>query len=33
MEYLNIIKDIPQDKIAYVDETGIDRYLYRKLGS
>ncbi|MDE6004659.1 MAG: IS630 family transposase [Oscillospiraceae bacterium] len=26
------MKDIPEEKIAYVDETGIDSYLYREYG-
>ena len=25
-----MIKDIPEDKLVYVDETGIDEYLYRE---
>ncbi|WP_407831769.1 transposase [Synergistes jonesii] len=29
-EYLDKIKDIPPDTIAYIDETGIDRYIYRQ---
>lgn len=29
-EYLYKIKDIPPDTIAYIDETGIDRYIYRQ---
>lgn len=29
-EYKEKIKDIPQEKIAYVDETGIDEFLYRE---
>ena len=29
-EYLEKIKDIPKEKIIYVDETGIDRFFYRK---
>ena len=29
-EYLEKIKDIPQEKIIYIDETGIDKFLYRK---
>ena len=29
-EYLEKIKDISQEKIIYVDETGIDKFLYRK---
>ena len=29
-EYLEKIKDISPEKIIYVDETGIDRFLYRK---
>lgn len=31
-EYLNKIADIPKERIAYVDETGIDSYLYREYG-
>ena len=31
-EYLEQIKDIPAEKIAYVDEFGIDTYLYREYG-
>ena len=31
-EYLNKIADIPKERIAYVDETGIDSYLYRVYG-
>lgn len=31
-EYLNQISDIPKERIAYVDETGIDSYLYRAYG-
>lgn len=31
-EYLEKIQDIPEDKIAYVDETGIDNYLCREYG-
>ncbi len=31
-EYNEKIKDIPEEKIAYVDETGIDSYLYREYG-
>ena len=31
-EYLNKIADIPKECIAYVDETGIDSYLYREYG-
>ena len=30
--YLEEIKDIPQEKIAYVDESGIETYLYREYG-
>ena len=30
--YLEQIQDIPPEKIAYVDECGIDTYLYRKYG-
>lgn len=26
------MKDIPKEKIAYVDETGINSYLYREYG-
>ena len=29
-EYLEKIKDIPKEKIIYIDETGIDKFLYRK---
>jgi transposase len=29
---LDEIKDIPQDKIHYVDESGINEYLYREYG-
>ena len=29
-DYLEKIRDIPKDKIAYVDETGIDSYLCRE---
>lgn len=28
--YLEQIKDIPPEKIAYVDECGIDTHLYRE---
>ena len=28
-EYLETIKDIPPEKIAYIDETGIDNFLFR----
>ena len=31
-EYHEEIKDIPKEKIAYVDETGIDKCLYREYG-
>lgn len=31
-EYLEKIKDIPSEKIAYADETGIDTCLYREYG-
>ena len=31
-EYKYEIADIPPENIAYVDETGIDRYLYREYG-
>lgn len=31
-EYWESIKDIPAEQIAYVDETGIDNYLYREYG-
>ena len=31
-EYLNKIADISEKRIAYVDETGIDSYLYREYG-
>ena len=30
--YQEQIKDIPTEKIAYVDECGIDTYLYREYG-
>ena len=30
--YQEQIKDIPPEKIAYVDECGIDKYLYREYG-
>ena len=30
--YQEEIKDIPPEKIAYVDECGIDTYLYREYG-
>ena len=30
--YQEVIKDIPLEKIAYVDESGIDTYLYREYG-
>ncbi len=30
--YQKEIKDIPLEKIAYVDESGIDTYLYREYG-
>ena len=30
--YREEIKDIPPEKIAYVDESGIDTYLYREYG-
>ena len=29
-EYLETIKDIPKEKMIYVDETGIDKFMYRK---
>lgn len=29
-EYVKKIKDIPENEIVYVDETGIDNYLYRE---
>ena len=32
MAYQEVIKDIPLEKIAYVDESGIDTYLYREYG-
>ena len=32
MAYQKEIKDIPLEKIAYVDESGIDTYLYREYG-
>lgn len=31
-EYLKKIADVPKECIAYVDETGIDTYLYREYG-
>ena len=31
-EYKAVIADIPKENIAYVDETGIDTYLYREYG-
>lgn len=31
-EYLKKIADISKERIAYVDETGIDSYLYREYG-
>ena len=31
-EYHRVIADIPADRIAYVDETGIDEYLHREYG-
>ena len=31
-EYQQAIADIPKDRIAYVDETGIDEYLHREYG-
>ena len=31
-EYKEKIKDIPKEKIAYIDETGIDKCLYREYG-
>ena len=31
-EYLEKIKDIPEERIVYVDETGIDKCLSRKYG-
>lgn len=31
-EYLEKIADVPKECIAYVDETGIDTYLYREYG-
>ena len=30
--YQNQIQDVPLEKIAYVDECGIDTYLYREYG-
>ena len=30
--YLNEIKDIPKDDIVYIDETGIQGYIYREYG-
>ena len=32
MAYQEEIKDIPPEKTAYVDECGIDTYLYREYG-
>ena len=29
-ECIEEIKDIPKEKIVYVDETGIDKFMYRK---
>lgn len=29
-KYLNEIKDIPQNDIVYIDETGIQGYIYRE---
>lgn len=29
LAYLQVIADVPKEKLAYVDETGIDSYLYR----
>ena len=31
-EYQEKMKDIPKEKIAYIDETGIDSYFYREYG-
>lgn len=31
-EYLAQIKEIPAQQIVYVDETGMDTYLYREYG-
>ncbi len=31
-EYQEKIKDIPEEKTAYIDETGIDKCLYREYG-
>ena len=31
-EYLEKIADIPKERIAYVDKTDIDSYLYREYG-
>lgn len=28
-EYIDKIKDIPFDRLVYIDETGIDGYVYR----
>ena len=28
-EYIDKIKDIPSDRLVYIDETGIDGYVYR----
>ena len=29
-EYLEKIKDISKEKIVYIDETGIDKFMYRE---
>ncbi len=31
-DYLSTIAAIPHERIAYVDEAGIDNYLYREYG-
>ena len=31
-EYLEKIKDVPKEKIVYIDETGIDNCLSRQYG-
>ena len=31
-EYQEKIKDIPKEKTAYIDETGIDKCLYHEYG-
>lgn len=29
-EYIDKIKDIPSDRLVYIDETGVDSYVYRQ---